>query len=79
MQHLFKTKFLLIIFYILILSSYVSSQIPEGYYDSAEGLSGQELFEALHQIINNHTKISYTPDKRCRNKRCPQKVSDINI
>jgi len=30
------------------------TQIPPGYYDSAEGLYGEELRAALQQIINNH-------------------------
>ncbi|MGC8741107.1 MAG: endonuclease [Candidatus Sumerlaeaceae bacterium] len=33
---------------------------PPGYYDSAEGLSGTALKNALHNIIKNHTVISYT-------------------
>jgi len=33
--------------------------IPEGYYDSAEGLSGEELQQALHDIIDDHVTISY--------------------
>lgn len=33
---------------------------PPGYYDSAEGLSGAALKNALHNIIKNHTVISYT-------------------
>ena len=33
---------------------------PPGYYDSAEGLSGTALKNALHAIIKNHTVISYT-------------------
>ncbi|OQX81702.1 MAG: ribonuclease, partial [Bacteroidetes bacterium 4484_249] len=35
------------------------SQIPPGYYDSAEGLSGDALKTALHNIIDNHTEYSY--------------------
>ncbi len=33
---------------------------PPGYYDSAEGLSGTALKNALHNIIKNHTVVSYT-------------------
>ena len=36
------------------------SQIPTGYYDNAEGLSGDELKTALHNIIKNHTEYPYT-------------------
>ncbi len=35
------------------------SQIPPGYYDNAEGLSGDELKTALHNIIDDHTEYSY--------------------
>lgn len=35
------------------------TQIPPGYYDSAEGLSDEPLREALHQIIDNHNSVSY--------------------
>jgi endonuclease I len=37
------------------------SQIPPGYYNSANGLNGTALQMALHNIIKNHTVISYTP------------------
>jgi len=33
---------------------------PPGYYDSASGLSGNDLRDALHDIIDNHTVIPYT-------------------
>lgn len=35
------------------------AQIPIGYYDSAEGLSGTELREALNEIIDGHSVQSY--------------------
>lgn len=35
------------------------AQAPAGYYSSAEGLSGQALKEALHEIIDGHTTHSY--------------------
>ena len=34
-------------------------QAPSGYYDSAAGLDGDDLREALHQIIKGHTSKSY--------------------
>ncbi|MCK5133281.1 MAG: endonuclease [Candidatus Sabulitectum sp.] len=37
-----------------------SAEIPPGYYDSAEGFSGQALQWALHDIIDNHTVKSYS-------------------
>jgi len=33
---------------------------PEGYYLEAEGKTGVELQEALHQIIDDHTVLSYS-------------------
>jgi endonuclease I len=33
--------------------------VPPGYYDSAEGLIGQELRAALHEIIDSHVVWSY--------------------
>jgi endonuclease I len=36
------------------------SGAPPGYYDSAEGLIGVPLQIELHNIIDNHTTISYT-------------------
>ena len=36
----------------------VSAEIPEGYYDSATG-SGYTLKTQLHNIIDNHTVVSY--------------------
>ncbi|MES2567751.1 MAG: endonuclease [Bacteroidota bacterium] len=35
------------------------AQIPSGYYNSAQGLNGNALKIALHNIIDNHTQISY--------------------
>ena len=35
------------------------SQIPSGYYDSATGLTGESLKTALHNIIDDHTELSY--------------------
>jgi endonuclease I len=41
------------------LSSIACAQVPNGYYDSAEGLEGYELKTALKNIIKNHTAHSY--------------------
>ena len=38
----------------------LSAAIPSGYYSTAEGKSGQALLTALYNIINSHTKRSYT-------------------
>ena len=37
----------------------LQAQIPDGYYDDAEGLSGDDLKSALHNIIDNHDEYSY--------------------
>jgi endonuclease I len=50
-------RILLLILILLSIRSY--AQIPDGYYDSAEGLSGNELKMALHSIIKNHTELTY--------------------
>ena len=36
------------------------ADIPSGYYSPANGLSGSSLQDALHEIINDHTKFPYT-------------------
>ncbi|MCB1184589.1 endonuclease [bacterium] len=38
---------------------YYGGNIPAGYYDTAEGLTGETLRGALHDIIDGHTTISY--------------------
>ena len=43
-----------------LLGSMVWAQIPNGYYDSAEGKTGQELRMALHNIIKNHRAVGYS-------------------
>ena len=35
------------------------AQAPSGYYDNATGLTGTEMRSALHEIIKDHTTISY--------------------
>lgn len=37
----------------------VSGQIPSGYYENAAGLNGTMLQEALHDIIDDHTSVTY--------------------
>ncbi len=36
------------------------AQIPDGYYEAAQNLSGAELKSALHAIISDHIKYPYT-------------------
>ena len=38
----------------------VQSNIPQEYYQEANGKSSDELKEALHQIISNHIVFPYT-------------------
>lgn len=33
---------------------------PEGYYAAAEGKTGEELQQALHEVIDDHTVLSYS-------------------
>ncbi len=49
----FITIFLLVIFYTC------QGQIPAGYYDSANGLSGDALKTELNNIIDGHSELSY--------------------
>ena len=55
-----KKSFLLIALFCL--PFLVWGQIPAGYYDSAEGLSGDALKAALHSIIDDHTEYPYSHD-----------------
>lgn len=48
-----------IITLLFAIPSFVFAQIPAGYYNSAQGLSGDALKVALHNIIDNHTVVSY--------------------
>ncbi len=41
------------------LIAFACAQVPDGYYDDAEGLEGYELKTALKEIINNQTVLSY--------------------
>lgn len=47
-------------FIIVLFPSFSFSQIPGGYYSSADGKAGEELKSALYNIIKNHTVISYS-------------------
>ncbi|MDQ3047526.1 MAG: endonuclease [Bacteroidota bacterium] len=53
-----KTTFLSALFFVT--GSLVFSQIPAGYYNTAAGLTGPALKTALHNIIDNHTVVSYS-------------------
>ena len=41
------------------LSLVLTAQIPSGYYDDAAGLTGAALKTALHNIIKDHTMVTY--------------------
>jgi len=44
---------------LLFFTGCLTAQIPSGYYNSANGLAGTQLQQALHNIIDNHTVITY--------------------
>jgi endonuclease I len=52
-------KFALIVFLILVGISSLFCEPPAGYYDTADGLTGNDLRLALHNIIHNHKHLSY--------------------
>ena len=54
MKKVFTTLLLL-----ALTSMGLMAQIPNGYYNNATGKTGDELKEALHDIIKDHTSISY--------------------
>jgi endonuclease I len=45
---------------LLFLTWIAAAQVPPGYYDPANGLVGQPLQTALHNIIKGHTVASYS-------------------
>jgi len=53
-------KYLLFIITIILFSSNITAQIPDGYYDGTENLSGAELKTALYNIIKGHKTFPYT-------------------
>jgi endonuclease I len=60
----------------ILYGAVLMAQIPPGYYNSAAGLTGAPLKAALHNIIKNHTVVSYnslpgyfqTTDKKSNGK-----------
>lgn len=50
----------ILVFFLLISLYFVSGQIPAGYYNSAQGLTGTALKAALHNIIKDHNAQSYS-------------------
>lgn len=51
---------LLLSLFLSIVSLTLLAQPPEGYYSNASGKAGEQLMEALHDIIKDHTSLSYT-------------------
>lgn len=51
---------LFLIFCLFLLLLEINAQAPSGYYNSAQGLTGAQLKTALHNIIDNHTTVSYS-------------------
>ena len=54
------TKILVTILIIVLTGNFIFAGIPDGYYDNAGSISGNELKAALHNIISNHTRYPYT-------------------
>jgi endonuclease I len=52
-------KSILLLLVLILSTIIVSGQIPSGYYDNAEGLVGNDLKSALHNIIDDHSAQSY--------------------
>ena len=50
----------IILGFFLVEAILTNGQIPPGYYDPAQGLTGQPLQTALHNIIKNHNAVSYS-------------------
>lgn len=57
MTHFFQRTIGIFLFSMLYISSF--AQIPNGYYDGTEGLTGTALRAALHNIIDGHHSYSY--------------------
>ena len=46
-------------FVFLFITQEIAAQIPPGYYNNAAGLNGTLLQDALHDIIDDHTGLTY--------------------
>jgi len=53
-----KARCLLFVFF----SPFLLAQVPEGYYDSVDATSAQQLRLTLHEVIDDHTFFPYTHD-----------------
>ncbi len=45
---------------LLLCSAKLTAEVPEGYYDATEGLTGKDLKAALNDIIKDHVQFSYS-------------------
>ena len=45
---------------LLLIPTMVLADAPDGYYDSAIGLTGVELVDSIHSIVDSHTVLKYT-------------------
>lgn len=54
-----KLKIIQFLVILLIFTTPLWADAPEGYYDDAEGLTGDALKSALNNIIDNHNELSY--------------------
>ena len=52
-------KVLATLFLLALTSMGLMAQIPSGYYNDANGKTGNELKTALHDIIKGHNVVSY--------------------
>jgi len=50
---------------VICLTQTLAGQPPEGYYNSAAGLTGKALQQALHDIIDEHTQVTYSDLWQC--------------
>jgi endonuclease I len=57
----YKMKKLVLLLFIILIRISGYTAIPPGYYDPANGLTGLNLQAVLHNIIKNHSALSYTP------------------
>jgi len=48
-----------LVFFLVTLIAVSKAQPPSGYYNTAAGKTGTDLQQALHDIIDNHTSVSY--------------------
>ncbi|MBN2614567.1 MAG: endonuclease [Bacteroidales bacterium] len=70
----------ILLYFLLILPVVLQAQIPDGYYNAAQGKTGAALKTALFNIIHTHTERTYTQlwtDFQSTDKKANGKVWDI--